>query len=98
MKKLVLVALALALPGSAVQAQVTVDVARITCWQFVTYKVADPKLIAVWLDGYYQGRRGSTIVEPQALEESEEKVREYCIHHESEPLMQAVEKILGERG
>lgn len=98
MKKPVLVALALVLPGSAVQAQVTVDVARITCGQFVTYKVADPKLIAVWLDGYHHGRQGSTIVEPQWLEESEEKVREYCLKHESEPLMQAVEKILGGPG
>jgi hypothetical protein len=64
MKKLMFVALTLILSCSGLQAQVTVDVARITCWQFATYGVEDPKLIAVWLHGYYQGKQGSTIVEP----------------------------------
>ena len=63
MKKTAFVSSALALLFASVtahaQAQVTVDVSKITCDQFVEYKIADPKQIATWIDGYYHGAHGS---------------------------------------
>jgi hypothetical protein len=41
---------------SGAGAQVTIDVAKITCDQFTLYKVTDPQNIAMWLSGYYHGR------------------------------------------
>jgi acid stress chaperone HdeB len=38
--------------GSIASAQVTVDVAKITCDQFTLYKITDPQNIAIWLSGY----------------------------------------------
>jgi hypothetical protein len=35
-------------------AQVTVDVSKITCEQYILFTVADPHDIAVWLSGYYK--------------------------------------------
>ena len=35
------------------QAQVTVDVTKINCDQFVHHKISEPSLIAAWLSGYY---------------------------------------------
>ena len=43
---------------SPLSAQVEVDVAKIDCHQFATYKVANPDRIAIWLDGYFHGKRG----------------------------------------
>ena len=42
---------------SAAQAQVTVDVSKITCEQFRGYAITDPNNIALWLSGYYNGQR-----------------------------------------
>lgn len=60
--------------SSSVQAQVTVDVAKMTCGQFATYKVASPKNIAIWLSGYYHGKRGDTLVDTQQLDEDTDKI------------------------
>ena len=34
-------------------AQVTVDVTKVNCDQFVHHKISEPRLIAAWLSGYY---------------------------------------------
>lgn len=79
--------------SSAAEAQVTVDVARMTCAQFATYKVASPKNIAIWLNGYYHGKRGDTLVDTPQLDEDTDKIQRYCIDNPNMPLMQAVETV-----
>ena len=37
------------------RAQVVIDVSKITCDQFATYKIENPKYIVIWLSGYYHG-------------------------------------------
>src|ERR1700726_1606524 len=54
--------LAVLLPATS-QAQVTVDVAKITCRQFLLDAVAPTKTVAVWLSGYYHGKHGGTVVD-----------------------------------
>ena len=67
--KLLISAIAIALgASSAAHAQVTVDVAKMTCGQFATYKIANPKSIAIWLNGYHHGVRGDTVVDTQQLD------------------------------
>ena len=41
------------------QAQVTVDVSKITCDQFVHSKISTPNLIAAWLSGYYNAKQNN---------------------------------------
>ena len=53
--------------SSIAKAQVTIDVSKITCDEFVKYEIAEPKQIAIWLSGYYHGTRGSTILDTQEL-------------------------------
>ena len=40
-----------------VQGQVTVDVSKVTCDQFAQGKVGLPRTTAVWLNGYYHGKK-----------------------------------------
>jgi acid stress chaperone HdeB len=85
----------LCLTISAAQAQVTIDVSKITCEQFRGYAITDPNNIALWLSGYYNGQRGNTIVQVQSFKENLEKVKDYCITHPTVTVMQAVEALLG---
>ena len=80
---------------SATQAQVMVDVSKITCEQFRGYAITDPNNIALWLSGYYNGQRGNTIVSVQSFKEHLEKVKDYCITNPQVTVMQAVAAVLG---
>jgi acid stress chaperone HdeB len=82
---------ALASVSIAAQAQVTLDVSKISCDQFVGYKIADPRNIAIWLSGYYNGKRGNTVIDPQRLNENARKLQDYCLDHPQVPVMRAVE-------
>ena len=80
---------------STTNAQVLVDVSKITCEQFILWKVTDPDKIALWLSGYYNGKRGNTIIDPKSLEQNENKVKDYCRENNLKPtVMQAVEALL----
>jgi acid stress chaperone HdeB len=87
--------LILATMPTVVRAQVTIDVAKISCFQFATYKIADPKDIALWLSGYYNGKRDNTVIDPQALKTKSDEVVTYCLQHPDTPVMQAVETLFG---
>ena len=73
---------------SPLNAQVLLDVAKITCHQFATYKIAHPDRIAIWLNGYFHGKRGDLIVDTQELAGNTDKVKEYCIKNPDVLLMQ----------
>ena len=79
----------------AAQAQVQVDVSKITCEQFLLFKVADPRDIGIWLSGYYHGKQGTTVVDMQNLKDTGEKVKDYCRGNLQQPVMKGVETVLG---
>jgi acid stress chaperone HdeB len=80
---------------STAQAQTTTDVAKITCDQFVSATVAPPDNIAIWLSGYYHGKRGSTIIDVQKLKEQPQKIMSYCLYTDKGgTVMEVVEKLL----
>lgn len=78
------------------QAQVSLDVSKISCDQFVGYKITNPRNIALWLSGYYNGQRGNTMLDTQALTKSAKKLQDYCIRNPQTLVMQAVETVLRE--
>ena len=82
---------------STAQAQVTIDVSKITCEQFRSYAITNPNNIALWLSGYYNGQRNNTIIKVESFKENLEKVKDYCITHQTVTVMQAVEALLGKK-
>ena len=84
------------LAATAGHAQVTIDVSKITCDQYVGFKVADPKDIATWLSGYYHGKQGNTFFEPHRLKEIADKVQSECLGRQNSnlPVMQVFEKVV----
>jgi acid stress chaperone HdeB len=82
--------------SSGVQAQVLVDVSKVTCEQFVGFKITEPELIASFLAGYNRGKRGDTmIVDQQTFRQNERKLEAYCLNEPNVPIVQAFEKIGG---
>jgi acid stress chaperone HdeB len=80
---------------TAGHAQVTVDVSKITCDQLTLYKITDPQNIAIWLSGYYHGKRDNTFVDTQQLAANTEKIKTYCRLKPDVTVMQAVETVFG---
>jgi hypothetical protein len=74
--------------------QTTIDVAKITCEQLVLLQVADPDQIAIWLSGYYSGKRNTTTVDVEQVKENARKVRSYCLSKGKGTVMEAVEAVV----
>ena len=83
--------------ATAAHAQTTVDVSKITCEQYVFSKVAAPQSIALWLSGYYSGKRDKQTLDVQGLHASAEKIEHFCRQQKNFklPVMQAIEQVLG---
>ena len=79
---------------SPADAQVTIEVAKITCDQFTLYKVTDPQNVAIWLSGYYHGQRNDTTLDTQELAAYLQKVKDYCNLNQQVTVMRAVEEML----
>jgi hypothetical protein len=79
--------------ASEARAQVALDLSKVTCDQFVGYKITDPKNIAIWLSGYYNGKRSNTIIDTQRLDDNTKKLRDFCLRNPATPVMQATETL-----
>jgi hypothetical protein len=78
------------------QAQETLDLAKITCEQFAMEQLAAPSRdIALFLAGYYNGKRNNTVIEPQTIKKEEGEVNSYCYRHREATVMDAVKNVLG---
>ena len=89
----VTVAIAALACATGSHAQVTIDMAKITCEQLTLQKITDPQNIALWLSGYYHAKQNSTLVDTQALAANAQKIKEYCLHKPGVTVMQAVEAV-----
>ena len=85
---------ALLLAGTPVSAQVTVDISKITCEQFWFRKIPNPEKVAVWLSGFYNGKRGNTVIDTPKLEVAIRDVTDYCRMNFNQTLMQAAEAVM----
>jgi hypothetical protein len=81
--------------GLPTHAQVTLDVTKITCGQFVTYKITNPDILAAWISGYYHGTRGQMVVDAQQLTENTKKLENYCLKNPDTLMIKAAETVTG---
>jgi acid stress chaperone HdeB len=79
---------------SSVQAQVTVDVAKITCDQLTGFDVKDPRDTAIWLSGYYHGKHSNPVLDIQEFRKDARKLWDYCIRNPKISVMNAIETLL----
>jgi acid stress chaperone HdeB len=79
------------------QAQVIVDVSKITCDQYVHAKITTPNLLAAWMSGYYNAKRNNKVIDLETLEDNVSKVQNYCYDEKNfkVPIMTAIQRVLG---
>ena len=83
----------LALVGlQAVQAQVTIDITKITCDEFLAGQLTDSNTLAVWLNGYVNGARGKTLIDP--LSRGRNTLVHYCMDHTDTPVLDAARNVV----
>jgi len=72
-----------------------IDVSKITCDQFAQGKVGLPRTTAIWLNGYYHGKRGSTTIDTQQSEAIFGELMDFCRTGENGKVlvMQALERL-----
>jgi HdeA/HdeB family len=76
MLKLLVGTLVIVFAAQSVQAQMTVDISKITCEQFNVLEKQDSA--AIWLSGYYHGQKRDPILEINKFEETLRKYRAAC--------------------
>jgi acid stress chaperone HdeB len=89
------VGMLLALAALPARAQTTIDVAKISCRQFIFDDIALSKSIAVWLSGYYSGTQHNTLVDMSLMERNIDKVEDFCRLNLEITVMDAAKKALG---
>jgi hypothetical protein len=76
---------------------VTVDVAKITCRQYLIGKVTTPRSVANWLSGYFHGERGDTTLDYGALGTDMGKLDAFCRKNHDMPLLEAARKLFANK-
>jgi hypothetical protein len=90
-------ALSLLLLASQARAQMTVDIAKITCRQYLFDRNVSPRapMIANWLSGYFNGQKNNTVVDLGVMARNKDKVEDYCRLNQDVTLMEAAKTALG---
>jgi len=80
--------------ASMAHAQVTLDVTKITCTQFMHFHIAKPDDIGLWLSGYYNGKVGHTVLDTQRMKSRVKELKRSCSKHPNDPVMKVLEEVL----
>jgi acid stress chaperone HdeB len=96
MKSLLIVFVALAVLGSSpAHAQMKIDVAKISCHQFLFGLKVSKSSISNWLSGYFNGKSGNTEVDIAELMKNTRDLERYCVHHRDTSVMDAAKNVIG---
>ena len=75
---------------SQAEAQVTVDVSKITCDQYITQRITHTRSVNIWISGFYAGRRNDPVLDTQQLERNSSKLSRFCEQNRDMLLLDAV--------
>jgi hypothetical protein len=80
----------------AANAQIKLDMAKMTCRQYLVDKNIAPqeKIIAAWFSGYFNAKNNNTIVDVETVAANKDKVEDYCRMNLDVTLMDAVKAAL----
>lgn len=87
---LVISVMASSLPA---EAQVVVEMSRITCTQFLQYSFDDKKVVGAWMSGYFNASQGRKVLDINRYQANSSRVISYCKTHKNETLMGAIRKV-----
>ena len=77
----------------AVQAQVTIDITKLTCYHFLADKLTNLRTLGIWLNGYVNGERGRKLIDP--LSAGHTDLVTYCQSHMDTLVLDAAQNVFG---
>ena len=75
------------------QAQVTVDITKITCNEFLAGQLTNSRSLAIWLNGYVNGAPGKTLIDPLSV--GENNLIDYCVSRTNTLVLDAARNVVG---
>ena len=81
---------AVSFPGAA---QISVDMNRITCGDWLGYGPEERDFVRFWMSGYYNSAANSTILNYDRFQRNSAKVAAYCKRHKSQTLPTAIKDL-----
>jgi hypothetical protein len=82
------------LPMSA-QAQVVIDMNRVTCAQYLAMPEEDSKTFSAWMSGWFNQKTGYTRVDLAAYARNVANVKAWCQSNPKETVMSGLERATG---
>jgi acid stress chaperone HdeB len=73
-------------------AQVVVDMSRITCGQFMDYAFDKQEVIGAWMSGFFNASQNRKILDISRYQANSKRVSNYCKKHKKETLMSAIQR------
>jgi hypothetical protein len=80
---------AASLPSAA---QISLDMNRISCGDWLGYSPENREFVRFWMSGYYNAAGNSNILDYDRLQRNSAKVAAYCKNHKSDSLPTAIKK------
>jgi HdeA/HdeB family len=91
-KRLFALAVAGALAPSLSQAQVKIDMARITCGQMLAMAPGDQADFAAFMSGWFAERSGRTFIDMGYFQKNSASVKDWCASNPSQSVMAGLQR------
>ena len=82
-----------AFQGDPAKALVKVEMAKITCQQFINYSFDKSEAIGAWMSGYWNAARNLETLDITRYKANSKRVSDYCKKHKKETLMATIQKM-----
>ena len=93
MRKLIFgLALATSILPSASHAQVTLDMTKVTCANYLAMSPSQARTFSAWMSGYFRASRSEPVFDFQRFANNKKAVGNYCKKYGGETLMSAIQK------
>lgn len=94
MKRILIVCAVAMLPAFA-QAQVLVDMTRITCGEYAAMPPEQSRIFSAWMSGWFNQKGGYAWVDLNAYERNIANVKQFCAMNPRDTVMAALQRATG---
>jgi acid stress chaperone HdeB len=93
MKKLVFcLALATAMASAVAHAQLTIDMSRVTCAQYLAMSPAQSADFSAWMSGWFNQKNGYVFVDLNAYARNVANVKSWCASNPTQTVMAGLQR------
>jgi hypothetical protein len=86
------VALGAALLASASQAQVSIDMSRVTCAEYLAMPAAQSAMFSAWMSGWFNQKTGYVFVDLDAYARNVANVKSWCASNPNDTVIAGLQR------